>query len=115
MGWLPWTSSSSSNNNTTSDGGRIAPDRTSRQRCWESRDLFFGCLDNNNIVDSLKDDKEARKRCGKEILEFENACSKTWVIISLSFLLGILDGWMGCAFNLLLKLTDTNIEFFSFR
>ncbi|BDD56785.1 hypothetical protein MPDQ_005686 [Monascus purpureus] len=74
MGWL-W----SSNSDKTSDGGKIAPDRTSRQRCWESRDLFFNCLDDSNIIDSLKNDKEARRKCGKEIAAFENACSKTWV------------------------------------
>lgn len=76
MGWL-W----SSNSDKTSDGGKIAPDRTSRQRCWESRDLFFNCLDDSNIIDSLKNDKEARRKCGKEIAAFENACSKTWVCV----------------------------------
>lgn len=80
MGWLSWPWGSSSQNTTkTPDGGRIAPDRTSRQRCWESRDIFFSCLDDNDIVDSLKDDKEARRRCTAEIAAFEDACSKTWV------------------------------------
>lgn len=81
MGWLPW-SSSSSDTTRAPDGGRIAPDRTSRQRCWEGRDLFFTCLDDNNIIDALKDDKEARRKCAKEIAEFETACSKTWVCLS---------------------------------
>ncbi|KAA8646085.1 hypothetical protein EYZ11_003737 [Aspergillus tanneri] len=78
MGWFPWSSSDSARKNA-SDGGRIAPDRSSRQRCWEGRDLFFSCLDENNIIDAIKDDKEARRKCGKEIAEFESACSKTWV------------------------------------
>ncbi|KAI9037640.1 cytochrome c oxidase subunit 6B family protein [Aspergillus affinis] len=78
MGWLPW-SSNSSESKTASDGGRIAPDRSSRKRCWEGRDLFFTCLDDNNIIDAIKDDKEARRKCGKEIAEFETACSQTWV------------------------------------
>ncbi|KAE8148178.1 cytochrome oxidase c subunit VIb-domain-containing protein [Aspergillus avenaceus] len=77
MGWLPW--SSESKTNTASDGGRIAPDRSSRQKCWEGRDMFFSCLDNNNILDAIKDDKEARRKCGKEIAEFETACSRAWV------------------------------------
>ncbi|BAE56210.1 cytochrome oxidase c subunit VIb-domain-containing protein [Aspergillus pseudonomiae] len=76
MGWLPWSSDSK---NTASDGGRIAPDRSSRQKCWEGRDLFFSCLDDNNILDAIKEDKEARRKCGKEIAEFESACSKAWV------------------------------------
>ncbi|PTU17428.1 hypothetical protein P175DRAFT_0504722 [Aspergillus ochraceoroseus IBT 24754] len=76
---MGWFSSSSSDSSQASDGGRIAPDRTSRQKCWEGRDLFFTCLDNNDIVDALKNDKEARKKCAKEIAEFESACSSTWV------------------------------------
>lgn len=78
MGWLPWSSEST---NTASDGGRIAPDRTSRQRCYEGRDMFFTCLDRNDILDAIKDDKEARRKCGKEIAEFETACSRAWVCV----------------------------------
>jgi hypothetical protein len=77
MGWLPW--SSGGEPNKASDGGRIAPDRTSRKRCWEGRDLFFACLDRNDILDGIKDDKEARRKCAKEVEEFEAACSATWV------------------------------------
>lgn len=76
MGWLPWSSGDS---NKASDGGRIAPDRTSRARCWEGRDAFFACLDRNDILDGIKDDKEARRKCAKEVAEFEAACSATWV------------------------------------
>jgi hypothetical protein len=80
MGWLPWSSDDS---NKASDGGRIAPDRTSRKRCWEGRDAFFSCLDRNDILDGIKDDKEARRKCAKEVLEFEAACSQTWVCTAL--------------------------------
>lgn len=76
MGWLPWSSGDS---NKASDGGRIAPDRSSRARCWEGRDAFFACLDRNDILDAIKDDKEARRKCAKEVAEFEAACSQTWV------------------------------------
>lgn len=76
MGWLPWSSGDS---NKASDGGRIAPDRSSRARCWEGRDMFFSCLDRNDILDGIKDDKEARRKCAKEVAEFEAACSQTWV------------------------------------
>lgn len=80
MGWLPWSSGDA---NKASDGGRIAPDRTSRARCWEGRDAFFSCLDRNDILDGIKDDKEARRKCAKEVLEFEAACSQTWVCTAL--------------------------------
>ena len=75
MGWFSWSSDSSK----TSDGGRIAPDRSSRERCWEGRDRLFACLDRNDILDAVKDDKEARRKCGKETEEFEGACAKAWV------------------------------------
>lgn len=78
MGWLPWSSGDS---NKASDGGRIAPDRSSRARCWEGRDAFFACLDRNEILDAIKDDKEARRKCAKEVAEFEAACSQTWVCL----------------------------------
>lgn len=77
MGWLPWSSDSSSN--AASDGGRIAPDRSSRQRCYEGRDLFFSCLDRNDILDAVKNDKEAQRKCGKELAQFETVCSRAWV------------------------------------
>jgi cytochrome c oxidase assembly factor 6 len=77
MGWIPW--SSGSNKDAASDGGRIAPDRTSRARCWEGRDLFFACLDKNDILDGIKEDGKARQKCAKEVAEFEEACSKSWV------------------------------------
>lgn len=78
MGWIPWSSGDSSKT-TASDGGRIAPDRTSRARCWEGRDLFFACLDKNDILDGIKEDGKARQKCAKEVAEFEEACSKSWV------------------------------------
>ncbi|KAF9889175.1 hypothetical protein FE257_007664 [Aspergillus nanangensis] len=76
---MGWFSGSSSDSKTASDGGRIAPDRSSRQRCWEGRDKFFTCLDNNDILDAIKDDKQARRKCGKEVEEFEASCAKAWV------------------------------------
>jgi hypothetical protein len=85
MGWLPWSSGDSKN--AASDGGRIAPDRTSRARCWEGRDSFFACLDKNDILDGIKEDKKARQKCAKEVEEFEAACSQSWVRIQLSLLL----------------------------
>lgn len=84
MSWLPW-SGSSAPNTAASDGGRIAPNRTSRTHCYEGRDLFFSCLDRNNILDAIKDDKEARRKCGKEVADFEAACSQAWVCFFPSF------------------------------
>lgn len=61
------------------DGGFIAPDRTSRQQCWDGRDSFFQCLDRNGIIDSVKEDEKARKLCAPELKEFEKYCASSWV------------------------------------
>ncbi|PGH21575.1 hypothetical protein AJ80_03135 [Polytolypa hystricis UAMH7299] len=61
------------------DGGAIAPDRSSRAQCYIARDTFFNCLDENSIIDAIKEDGPVRSKCPKEIKDFEDACSKTWV------------------------------------
>lgn len=63
----------------SSDGAPIAPDRTQRARCWEHRDLYFGCLEKNNIVDSIKEKDKAAKECGAESKGFEANCASSWV------------------------------------
>lgn len=66
----------------SSDGGFVAPDRNSRELCYESRDNFFNCLDKNDILDAIKEDDKARKVCAKEMTDFERDCARTWVSIS---------------------------------
>ncbi|KAJ5943949.1 hypothetical protein N7516_004117 [Penicillium verrucosum] len=74
MGWNPW-SSGDSNKNAASDGGRIAPDRTSPRAA--GRVAIHSSP--NDILDGIKDDKKARQKCAKEVAEFEAACSQSWV------------------------------------
>ncbi|KAH8757201.1 oxidoreductase-like protein [Diaporthe sp. PMI_573] len=59
--------------------GAVAPTRTERRRCWESRDAYFECLDRNNILDAVKDEKAAAKQCGGESAVFEKDCATEWV------------------------------------
>ena len=59
--------------------GAVAPSRTERKRCWESRDAYFACLDRNNILDAIKDDKAAAKQCGGDSVAFETDCAAEWV------------------------------------
>ncbi|KAL2278995.1 hypothetical protein FJTKL_13985 [Diaporthe vaccinii] len=59
--------------------GAVAPTRTERKRCWESRDAYFACLDRNNILDAIKDDKAAAKQCGGQSTAFERDCASEWV------------------------------------
>jgi cytochrome c oxidase assembly factor 6 len=59
--------------------GARAPDRSERQKCWDSRDIYFQCLDRFDILDALKDDKQARKACPAENTQFEKDCAQEWV------------------------------------
>jgi len=77
MGWF--ASASTGSPQKSSDGGSIAPSRSSREQCYIARDLFFDCLDEKGIVDATKEDGAARSNCRKQLQEFENACSETWV------------------------------------
>lgn len=46
------------------------PSKESREACWNARDAFWKCLDDN---------EENREKCLKQRAEFEKNCSKTWV------------------------------------
>lgn len=81
------------------DGGFIAPDRGARAQCWDGRDKFFKCLDQHNIIDSVREDKKARETCAPELREFESACASSWVCTIGSMELRtknmLLTGWTG--------------------
>ena len=63
----------------SADGGYVAPDRSSRERCYESRNIFFECLDKHDILDANKHDTESRQKCPKEVADYERDCAKSWV------------------------------------
>ncbi|KAK3059299.1 hypothetical protein LTS18_011185, partial [Coniosporium uncinatum] len=63
----------------SADGAYEAPDRTERSRCWEARDIYYQCLDRNNIIDSLRDEAAAKKNCPTEDKQFEQNCATSWV------------------------------------
>jgi cytochrome c oxidase assembly factor 6 len=65
------------------DGNPIAPDRSQRSRCWEGRDIYFACLDRNNIVDSIREKDAAQAKCSAESVGFEKNCASSWVCASL--------------------------------
>ncbi|KAF2864641.1 cytochrome oxidase c subunit VIb-domain-containing protein [Massariosphaeria phaeospora] len=82
MGWLSWGSSDDSGPKKTSGGAFEAPTRTTRAKCYESRDAFFECLDRNNILDSIhtKGGRAASaKLCGDLDKDFEKNCAHSWV------------------------------------
>ncbi|MCJ1240509.1 hypothetical protein MMC14_008512 [Varicellaria rhodocarpa] len=63
----------------SSDGAYEAPDRSARRACWTARDAFFTCLDQNGIIDSIRNDGEAKKCCGGELKGLEKDCAASWV------------------------------------
>ncbi|KAL8931559.1 MAG: hypothetical protein Q9216_007158, partial [Gyalolechia sp. 2 TL-2023] len=68
MGLFSWSNTTPSSPQApkpTADGGFIAPDRSTRDRCYEARDAFFECLDRVSIVDSIKEADKAEESCGK--------------------------------------------------
>ena len=70
----------------SSDGAPIAPDRSQRAKCWEARDSYFKCLDNNGIVDSISEKDKAAKACTVEGRGFEANCASSWVSLLCIFL-----------------------------
>ncbi|KAK4457750.1 cytochrome c oxidase assembly factor 6 [Cladorrhinum samala] len=81
MGLFPFFGSQSEESKRATEvrTGAVAPSRAERQKCWEARDAYFACLDRNNIVDALKEDKKAGKVCGAESQKFEGDCAIQWV------------------------------------
>ena len=65
------------------DGAFEAPNRDRRAHCWQARDAFFACLEQNNIVDSLKDKEAADAHCGEEGKGLERECASSWVSLAL--------------------------------
>lgn len=57
------------------------PMRSSRKQCWESRDLFFGCLDKINVINPLdpKHEKDIKTSCSAEESKFEEDCATSWI------------------------------------
>lgn len=82
----------------------MAPDRNAREVCYESRDIFFECLDKNNILDAVKEDEKSRQVCPQEVKDYERDCARSWVSLILPLRVSIRASelWrrrvpMGCA------------------
>lgn len=52
-----------------------AANRQDRQRCWESRDAYFACLDTAKVV-KAGDEGSA---CAATKAAYEDNCAKSWV------------------------------------
>ena len=71
-------------------GGKTdTPDPTSRkdrQKCWESRDAYFACLDGAKVVKP----GEEGTACADVKKIYEQNCAKSWVCMPISPLLLLL-------------------------
>ncbi|KAK7017354.1 cytochrome oxidase c subunit VIb-domain-containing protein [Favolaschia claudopus] len=67
MGWWPFGGSASTEPSP--------PTREERQKCWESRDAYFVCLDRAGVV---KPGTEG-KACSAENRLYEKTCAQSWV------------------------------------
>ncbi|EIN03998.1 hypothetical protein PUNSTDRAFT_108838 [Punctularia strigosozonata HHB-11173 SS5] len=53
-----------------------AASRSDRQKCWDSRDAYFKCLDAAGI---LTPGEETGARCKAENEVYEQNCAKSWI------------------------------------
>ncbi|KAF7335464.1 hypothetical protein MVEN_02199800 [Mycena venus] len=68
MGWWPF-------GNSQSSAEPSPPTREERQKCWESRDAYFACLDGVGVV---KPGTEG-KACSNENRVYEKTCAQSWI------------------------------------
>lgn len=53
------------------------PSREARQKCWNSRDAYYKCLDEAKVVDPSS--PEAANICVKLRKQYHEGCQKSWV------------------------------------
>ncbi|KDQ08666.1 hypothetical protein BOTBODRAFT_138598 [Botryobasidium botryosum FD-172 SS1] len=53
----------------------VAPSREDRKRCWESRDIYFSCLDAAQVVVP----GEEGTKCDAQKKAYGTDCAKSWV------------------------------------
>ncbi|KAG6372239.1 hypothetical protein JVT61DRAFT_8039 [Boletus reticuloceps] len=52
--------------------------REDRKKCWESRDVYFTCLDRAGVLEAGKEGNA----CAKEKSQYEASCAKSWASLS---------------------------------
>ncbi len=79
MGWWWFGGDADEKRASEIRSGAVAPTRTERRKCWESRDAYFACLDRSGIVDAIKDEKEAASACAAQSSRLDRDCAAEWV------------------------------------
>lgn len=59
----------------------VAPNRSKREQCWDSRDKYLDCLEVNKIDNPSETTKykEQLAKCKAQSDNFDRDCSKSWV------------------------------------
>ncbi|KAJ7146774.1 cytochrome oxidase c subunit VIb-domain-containing protein [Mycena epipterygia] len=69
MGWWPFGNSASTQEDPT------PPTRQERQKCWESRDAYFACLDGVGVIRAGTEGKA----CSAENRAYQKTCAQSWI------------------------------------
>jgi len=51
------------------------PNREKRRKCWETRDVYFACLDRAGVVKA----GEEGNACAEDKNQYETNCAKSWI------------------------------------
>ncbi|WVQ85489.1 hypothetical protein IAT38_007654 [Cryptococcus sp. DSM 104549] len=76
---------SSSSSSSDPEIERPAPSREERRQCWASRDLYFSCLDKNNVLQAGNEvtrDAKGKAVGGVCVVEregYEKHCGQAWI------------------------------------
>ena len=80
MSWFRSTPPAQQKDPSQTDAGEYKPlDRNERTACWDARDTYFACLDQHGILDAIKDEAAAKKKCGPQGQAYERDCAASWV------------------------------------
>jgi cytochrome c oxidase assembly factor 6 len=66
MGWFGFGSGSDKPNPVN---------RLDRQKCWDSRDAYFACLDDAGVLEAGKEGNA----CTSQNAKYKENCAKSWV------------------------------------
>ena len=73
MGWF-------SNSSIQTQEESSLPNPENRQKCWETRDSYFACLDRVGVVKA----GEEGNTCSKDKRQYETNCAKSCVYLSVA-------------------------------
>lgn len=68
--------------------------RQDRKQCWDSRDVYFACLDRSGVLEA---GKEGNAACAKEKSNYEANCAKSWASRTFFFFFFCATLYLACS------------------